>query len=241
MGGAGLALALLVGAPSALAAFDSTSAKTASRPGFTLPAGKPLNILILQSEIKVTEQTAAGMPRPNADWTTAARQTLAEALAEGLAARQGKVQILSPLSAADTVLAHDYRTLFDSIAQSVVSYKLLADDRLPTKEGRFDWTLGAGVAQLDKGGYADYGLFYGTTDSYASQARTSVETVQAALGMETEKGEHRGYAGLVELKTGDLVWFKVDVRMAGDVRTAEGAKRRVSQLLTGFPKQGAVQ
>lgn len=237
--GTWLILSLLVCVPAPSVAFDAGSAKTATRPGFTLPADGPLNILILQSEIKVTEQTAAGLPRPSADWTALAREALTHALGEELATRQGKAETLAELSVADTALVHDYRNLFDSIAQSVISYKLLSNDRLPSKEGRFDWTMGEGLARLDKGGAAQYGLFYGTSDSYASKARTSVETVQVALGMDVGKGEHRGYAGLVDLKTGDLVWFKVDVRMSGDVRTAEGAKRRVAQLLSGFPKRGA--
>ncbi len=34
---------------------------------------------------------------------------------------------------------------------------------------------------------------------------------------------HIGYAGLVDLKTGDVIWFNADPQMGGDVRTEEGA------------------
>lgn len=240
MGKAGLTLAMTACALPVFA-FDSSTAKTASQAGFLFPASGPISILVLESDTKVTEQSAAGMPMPNSDWTSAAREALGKALDSGLAEHKSKMEILPALSPSDNALVHDYRTLFGSIAQSVISYKLLPDDRLPTKDGRFDWTMGSGIAQLDRSGTASYGLFYGTADSYASRARTSVETVQAALGMEADKGEHRGYVGLVDMKTGDLLWFKVDVRMSGDVRTNEGAKRRIAQLLAGFPKRGEAQ
>jgi hypothetical protein len=52
-------------------------------------------------------------------------------------------------------------------------------------------------------------------------------------------GVHAGYAGLVDLRTGDLVWLNADLKMGGDVREADGASKRVVQLLEDFPQQGA--
>jgi hypothetical protein len=48
-------------------------------------------------------------------------------------------------------------------------------------------------------------------------------------------GIHVGYAGLVELETGNVVWFNTDLAMGGDPREVEGADKRVGQLLDGFP------
>ena len=48
-------------------------------------------------------------------------------------------------------------------------------------------------------------------------------------------GVHKGFAGLVDLRTGELVWLNADMQMGGDVRDAEGAGKRVRQLLEGFP------
>ncbi len=54
-------------------------------------------------------------------------------------------------------------------------------------------------------------------------------------GIAVKSGEHAGYAGLIDLKTGDVVWLNADGAMGGDVRTAEGADKRVGQLLEGLP------
>ena len=48
-------------------------------------------------------------------------------------------------------------------------------------------------------------------------------------------GVHKGFAGLVDLRTGDLVWLNADMQMGGDVRDPAGAGKRVRQLLEGFP------
>jgi hypothetical protein len=54
-------------------------------------------------------------------------------------------------------------------------------------------------------------------------------------GVAVQSGEHVGYAGLVDLKTGDLLWLNADAAMGGDVRELEGSQKRVSQLLEDFP------
>ncbi|MFD1033704.1 hypothetical protein ACFQ15_03470 [Sphingomonas hankookensis] len=54
-------------------------------------------------------------------------------------------------------------------------------------------------------------------------------------GIAVKSGEHAGYAGLVDLRTGELLWLNADNAMGGDVRMPEGAQKRVGQLLEGLP------
>jgi hypothetical protein len=55
------------------------------------------------------------------------------------------------------------------------------------------------------------------------------------FGVPVSVGVHTGYAGLVDLHTGELVWINADMRMGGDVREADGADKRIRELLNGFP------
>jgi hypothetical protein len=86
---------------------------------------------------------------------------------------------------------------------------------------------------------ADYALFIYNKDAYGSTGRKLLQ-IAAALGpgISVKSGEHLGYAGLVDLRTGDLVWLNADGQMGGDVREADGADKRVSQLLEEFPGSG---
>jgi hypothetical protein len=57
----------------------------------------------------------------------------------------------------------------------------------------------------------------------------------AMAGVSVTSGIHWGHAGLIDLRTGELVWLNADRQMGGDVRTEDGAVKRVQQLLEGFP------
>jgi hypothetical protein len=54
-------------------------------------------------------------------------------------------------------------------------------------------------------------------------------------GVSVTSGIHWGHAGLIDLKTGELVWLNADREMGGDLRTEDGAVKRVHELLKGFP------
>jgi hypothetical protein len=138
-------------------------------------------------------------------------------------------------------LVDEYTNLFHAVSDAVITYQFFAGNRLPTKKrdnkaGVFDWTLGEGVRDLPGAQDADYALFIFNKDAYGSTGRKLLQ-VAALLGpgIAIKSGEHKGAAGLVDLKTGDLLWLNADFAMGGDVRDEEGAEKRVKQLLEDFP------
>jgi hypothetical protein len=55
--------------------------------------------------------------------------------------------------------------------------------------------------------------------------------VGALLGAGIPGGSQVGFASVVDLKTGDIVWFNRLVRTTGDLRTAEAATETVDALV----------
>jgi hypothetical protein len=214
---------------------------SATKDGFVLPREGPIRIVVFRPNVYVGEQTTAGINQPNADWTEQARSQLNTALEMALARRSGEMKIMPELFGEDGQMLADYRALFTTIAGTAMVHKLFPGNRLPTKEGTFDWTMGPGAAQLGKLGGGDYGLFFHTYDSYGSSGRKAVQAIGLLMGMGVQSGVHIGYAGLIDFKTGDLVWLNVDVAMGGDVREADGAHRRIEQLLEDFPAREGAQ
>lgn len=236
MRGFGFAAALsllfvsLVGMPA------SAQEKTGNKPGFTLASGSA-RIVLMRPSITVGAQSTGGMFEPNADWTAQARDNLARAIG----AMQGQlgnsvVDIVEPVGPDAANLA-EYQQLFSTVADSVIVYQFFPGNRLPTKkrEDSFEWTMGPGVAGLPGIAGADYALFIYTEDQFGSTGRKAVQLLAALGGVSVPTGVHKGFAGLVDLKTGDLVWLNADLQMGGDVRTPEGAQKRVMQLFEGFP------
>ncbi|MDP3172252.1 MAG: hypothetical protein Q8M91_18130, partial [Polaromonas sp.] len=59
--------------------------------------------------------------------------------------------------------------------------------------------------------------------------------MMAVLGVGIPGGAQVGYASLVDLQTGRIVWFNDLRRAHGDLREPESAQETVETLLKGFP------
>lgn len=215
--------------------------KSGTKPGFVLKE-RSAKILLIRPTIKVGAQSTGGMFEPNADWTAQARDNIGAALAVAQGKLGNEVVVIDePVGAAADTLA-DYRALFSVLADSVINYQFFPGNRLPTKKrkGEFDWTMGQGVSDIAKGSGADYALFIFNEDQYGSTGRKILQVFAAMAYVSVKSGEHKGFAGLVDLRTGDLVWLNADLAMGGDVRTPEGAQKRVAQLLEDFPGSTAL-
>lgn len=217
------------------------TAKSATRDGFTAEQIRNKRILVFRPSVSVGSQSAGGVVSPKADWTDQARNNIISALSAQQAALSNSLVEMPELFGADAALVEEYHALFAAIADSVIEYQFVKGNRLPTKkaeskEGVFDWSLGEGVSKLPGAKDADYALFIFDSDAYATTGRKLLQIV-AVIGarMMISAGDHRGYAGLVDLRTGNVLWMNADPAMGGDVRNPDGAEKRVREMLAGFP------
>jgi hypothetical protein len=111
-------------------------------------------------------------------------------------------------------------------------YALLA--RLPTKRDGFAWTLGPAGARLGARQGADYALFTYLRDSYTSRSRALLMLAAAAFTIPMLGGSQAGFMSLVDLKTGDIVWFNKIDRLTGHLRSREAAEETAKTLLSGL-------
>jgi hypothetical protein len=234
----------------ALAASAALSAcvqtKQYADPQFTLPQGS-YKLLVLRPDVHVGSLTTGGMVEPRADWTEQARTNIIAALRAQQAALGGNLTIVERRNqlpgVAEQELA-DVERLNFAVDQSIVLHKYLGD-YLPTKRGRgLDWTLGADAVKLgEKTGY-DYALFLHAEDSVASRGRVVLGVIGLAgciVGFcvpNVGGAEQLDYASLVDLKTGEVVWFNVVDAASqvpgikfGELRTPEGAAQMIERLI----------
>ncbi len=234
-----LAAAVLLALSTASAAVAQE--RTAIKQGFELPANSGKRILVFRPKVSVGAQSTGGLFEPNAEWTNQARKNIEAALKKRQAGL-GNVVLLAPEGYGDQArLVQEYTDLFDAVSQAIVTYQFFVGNRLPTKKrdnkaGVFNWSLGDGVRDLPGAKDADYALFIYNKDAYGSTGRKLLQAVALlGPGIAVKSGEHKGAAGLVDLKTGDLLWLNADFAMGGDVREVDGAEKRVGQLLEEFP------
>ena len=219
---------------------------------FTVPQGD-YKLLVMRPDVTVNSVTTGGMPEPRADWTDQARGHIVAALRAQQAARGGNLQILErrnelPNVSPDAVA--DLERLHNAVGNSIAMHKYLGAE-LPTKPRRgLDYTLGAEAVDLGRKTGFDYALFMHAEDNIVSTGRVALQVLGVAgcfvgfCAPNIGGGGQFAYASLVDLKTGDVVWFNVvqtGSQIAGikfgDIRTPQGAAQLVDRL-TGRMKPG---
>lgn len=209
-------------------------------------AGKPVRIagsvVIVEPDIELSLVTAGGLLEPRREWSDAARRLYPEAVGRLLEARGSATVPAFDLPddlPAESRLGQLVR-LNEAVAMSIAVYTR-SGSHLATKGRRLDWTLGDGVSELREATGADYALFTYVRDSYTSGGRVALRVLAllagAAVGQVVDigGGQQVGVATLVDLRTGQVVWFNLMANQTGDLRDAEGAERTAKQMLTGLP------
>jgi hypothetical protein len=212
---------------------------------FSPPSGD-YKLLVLRPDVTIGSLTTGGMVEPRADWTEQARAHIIEALRAQQAGRGGNLTIVEHRDQLRGVTEQelaDLERLNFAVDQSIVEHKYLGNT-LPTKRRiGLDWTLGQDAVRLGEKTGSDYALFLHAEDEVASGGRIAVSVLGLAgcfIGFcAPSSGQQQlDYASLVDLKTGQVVWFNVVTAGSqvagikfGDLRTPQGAAQMVDRLL----------
>ena len=188
-------------------------------------------------DVELYELLASGLQEPRAAWTEAAKRNVDAAIADLL--RPKNAELLSYVApTADPAAERRHIQLIklhDAVGYSILAYQYGGPSQLPIKKGKFDWTLGSEASLLQREFGADYALFVFMRDSYSSEGRKAMMVGLALLGIGVSGGAQVGFASLVDLKTGNIVWFNRLISTTGDLRTAEPAHEAVEGLLHNQP------
>jgi hypothetical protein len=200
--------------------------------------GNSSRVLLMPTDVLLSEQTATGILVPNAKWTAAAEGYMNDSIRALLTNRnaalvESHIQAGAPGSNPRIV---QILKLHGAVGSSILAHQYISHLKLPSKNEKFDWSLGPEVQALRKRYNTDYALFIYVRDSYASAGRVALVVVGAVFGVSVPTGVQAGFASLVDLRTGNVVWFNRLLRGGGDLRTAEAATDTVSLLLKQFPK-----
>jgi len=205
------------------------------------------SLVVMRPDVQVGTMTAGGLVEPRADWTEQARSHVLRALAAQQSGRGGRTRIVETresVPGVDPRTIADLERLHNAVGNSILIHKYVPGNGLATKRRGIDWTLGEDAVRFGRATGMDYALFLYAQDSQASSGRTALQVLGLAgciVGFcaPVSGGSQVAFASLVDLKTGDVVWFNVLQTGGGqlpgitfgDLRTAEGATQMVERLL----------
>lgn len=202
---------------------------------------KGRSVVLVEPSIQLYEMQASGLMEPRADWTRAARKDLPAAIQDILRARQAELRPEYRVPAAQDADAKTRQILAlnEAVINTIYTHSYLHVP-LPTRgvarKKSLSWTLGPGVAAIRDETGADYMLNVIVRDSYTSGGRAALMIAAAVLQLGIlQGGQQYGVATLVDLHTGDVVWFNVMSDSLGDLRDPKGTRETAEKLLKGIP------
>lgn len=221
--------------------FAATRAKVATDAGGNLVKVDG-SIVLVEPDIELSVVTAGGLQEPRKEWSDTARRLFPKQVRTLLAGRNVELKPdynigdgLDPASRLGQIVR-----LNEAVAMSITQYSqpgsALATKRDARGKPRMDWSLGPGVAVLRKATGADYALFTYVRDSYTSGGRAALRVAGfLLLGGDIGGGAQVGVSTLVDLRTGQVVWYNLLAKQTGDLRDEKGAQKTVQQLLHQLP------
>lgn len=199
------------------------------------------SVVLVEPSIQLYEMQASGLMEPRADWTRAARQQLPAAIQDILRQRNAELKpeyrVPAELDSSDRT--RQILALNEAVINTIYTHSYMHVP-LPTRgvsrKKSLSWTLGPGVAAIREQTGADYMLNVIVRDSYTSSGRAALMIAAAVLQLGIlQGGQQYGVATLVDLHTGDVVWFNVMSDSLGDLRDPAGTRETAVKLLKGVP------
>lgn len=189
-------------------------------------------IAVIESDVVLGELTAGGLFEPRADWTKAGRDNIRSEATRFFEGRGVKLSVLDPATKRRDI---QLVKLHGVVGRAVLLHLFVPGNELPTKGKALDWTLGPGTQGMRQKLGADYGLFIYVRDSYTTAGRALMMIGAAILGVGITGGQQVAFASLVDLNTGNIVWFNLLQSTSGDLRTPEDSRRVVQALFKDSP------
>ena len=194
--------------------------------------GENPRIVLMPPDIKYYLLTAGGVTEPHAEWTDAAKENFGTAIVAYADSIGTDLTVIDQNNLSGREI--QYETLHSAVGTTILQ-NYFGTLKLPSKGERFDWSLGPQISSIGEDHDADYALFVYYRDYQASGGRVAFAILAAAAGAGVSTGSEHGFASLVDLKTGDIVWFNVVRAGSGELRDRNGAAAAVSALFKDIP------
>lgn len=197
-------------------------------------AGEKPTVILMPPDIRYYRVSTGGVIEPNKEWTEAARTNFANAARDFAASAGTDLKVLDRTNLGPEEIR--YETLHSAVGRAVQKH-YFGSARLPAKGKTFDWSLGPGVTAIGENHDADYALFVFYRDYQESGGRAAVAVIASTAGIAVETGSESGFASLVDLRTGEIVWFNVVKAGSGELRKEDGAAAAVRTLFKDIPER----
>jgi hypothetical protein len=197
----------------------------------------PKKVVVLPIDIKVVEVTAGGVEEKVPDWSDEASRSVFKAVSAAIARQAGTKEITPPqFSGASAANVDEHLALYKLVVNTAA--------KIPWqhKAKRFDYGIGSGLRAVAQQTGADaaimvYGRDYASTAGRKARAVAGhIPIVNIFTGPAPQLGHSFIHVGVVDLRTGDLLWMNSEYRQGStNLRDPNDAAKMVDAVFDWYP------
>lgn len=196
----------------------------------------PKKVVVLPVNIEVVEVSAGGVEEVVPDWSKEASQSVFKALSAAIN-KQGLKEVAAPHFSGDSAA---------NVDEHVALYKLVVGTASQLswrhKIKHFDYSIGPGLRGVaDNTGVDVAVMIYGrdyvsTAGRMARAVAGNIPIVNIFTGPAPQLGHSYIHVGVVDLKTGDLLWMNSNYREGStNLRDPDDAAKMVNTIFKWYP------
>ncbi len=196
----------------------------------------PRRIIVLPVSIEVSEKTFGGVTEVVDAWSEKASDNIFQALGNYTKRKKGMRLVRTPrFSSAENAKISEHLALYRQVVNAA-SWSTRTAPVWKHKLKKFDYSIGPGLNFLRKKTSADTALLVYGEDEVSTAGRKAKATVAKIFGGTTQYGYSYIHVGLVDLRTGNLLWLNSEFKSgASDLRKAKDAQRRIDNVFKKYP------
>lgn len=197
----------------------------------------PKKLVILPINIDVMEVTAGGVKEEVPEWSATAEKNIYNSLSGIIKKNASLKRVKLPdLSAKTSAVVEEHMALYNLVVNTATKTDL------EHKVRRFDYSIGPGLSTLRKKTGADAAVIIYGRDHVSTAGRITqsvlakVPIVNIFTGTDVSMGDSFVHIGIVDLKTGDLLWMNSEYRDdTTDLRDFEDAEDMIETTFEWYP------
>jgi hypothetical protein len=198
----------------------------------------PKKILLVDPEILVKELSVGGVAEKVDDWSSQAKKNVITALDSQISIKHlfDRQEIPKDLTEEELSSLDEHVALYDVVGFNAFYFGRAQFDAWKHKKTEFDYTLGEGLKSLGEKTGADAVLFIVGEDYISSGGRKAARFFAALMGVAIPGSPTFLSAGLIDLKTGDLLWMNYGVAIdSKDLRKPEDVNKMIEDMFLSYP------
>ena len=196
----------------------------------------PKKVLILYSDIEVVEVTAGGVEETVPKWSNVASRTVLKALKTALKKHGLKESTVPKYPGTSTNNLDEHEALYKLVVVTA------SETGWRNKIRHFDYSIGPGLRKITAKTGVNYAFmvfgrdYVSTTGRKARAIAGNIPIVNIFTGPPPKLGHSFIHLGLIDLRTGDLLWMNSDYREGTtNLRDPDDAKKMLNTLFYWYP------